>query len=58
MESLHIQMLKDDIPEEERMTMDPDHWYELNLTNANLFPNLSHEKMKGMLIFLPRLRQP
>ena len=53
MESLHLQMLKDDIPEEERMTMDPDHWYELNLTNANLFPNLSHDKMKEIKQLVP-----
>ena len=53
MESLHLQMLKDDIPEKERLTMDPDYWHELNLTNAYLFPNLNHDKMKGMEQLVP-----
>ena len=33
-------MLDDDIPENERARLDPDHWYEINLTNATLFSNL------------------
>ena len=37
MESLHLQMLEDETPENERIRMDPDHWYELNLTNSFLF---------------------
>ena len=48
MESLHLQMLKDETPENERIRMDPDHWYELNLTNAFLFANLAPEKVDGM----------
>merc|ERR1712226_885610 len=41
MESIHRQMLKDQKPENERANMDPDHWYELNLTNSFLFSNLT-----------------
>ena len=41
MESIHRQMLKDEKPENERRNMDPDHWYELNLTNSFLFSNLT-----------------
>ena len=37
MESLHQQHLQDDQPENERARLDPDHWYEINLTNATLF---------------------
>ena len=56
MESLHLQMLKDETPENERVRMDPDHWYELNLTNAFLFANLAPEKVDGMqqLVKAPR----
>ena len=53
MESLHLQMLKDDIPEKEKVMVDPDHWYELNLTNAYLFPNIPNEKMKRMEQLVP-----
>ena len=34
-------MLKDQKPENERANMDPDHWYELNLTNSFRFSNLT-----------------
>ena len=40
MESVHQLMLDDEIPENERKRLDPDHWYEINLTNATLFSNL------------------
>ena len=53
MESLHLQMLKDETPENERLRMDPDHWYELNLTNAFLFANLAPEKVDGMQQLVP-----
>ena len=53
MESLHLQMLADETPENERVRMDPDHWYELNLTNAFLFANLAPEKVHGMEQLVP-----
>jgi len=40
-ESLHMLMLEDEQPENEKQKMDPDHWFEINLTNALLFANLS-----------------
>ena len=40
MEAIHQVMLDDEIPENERARLDPDHWYEINLTNATLFSNL------------------
>lgn len=40
-EQLHQLMLDDDQPENEKMRLDPDHWYEINLTNAALFANLT-----------------
>ena len=46
-------MLKDDIPEKEKMVVDPDHWYELNVTNAYLFPSIAYEKIKGMEQLIP-----
>ena len=33
--------LEDEKPENEKEKMDPDHWYENNLTNASLFANLT-----------------
>ena len=53
MESLHLQMLADETPENERVRMDPDHWYELNLTNAFLFANLAPENVQGMEQLVP-----
>ena len=53
MESLHLQMLHDETPENERQRMDPDHWYELNLTNVTLFANLAPEKVDGMQQLVP-----
>ena len=53
MESLHLQMLQDETPENERIRMDPDHWYELNLTNSFLFANLAPEKVNGMAQLVP-----
>ena len=40
-EKLHLLMLDDDQPENEKQRLDPDHWYEINLTNAMLFANLT-----------------
>ena len=53
MESLHLQMLKDGIHEKEQVMVDPDHWYELNLTNAYLFPNIPNEKIKQLEQLVP-----
>ena len=53
MESLHQQMLEDETPENERLRLDPDHWYENNLSNASLFSNLAPEKVKGMEQLVP-----
>ena len=53
MESLHLQILEDETPENERTRMDPDHWYEINLTNSSLFANLSPEKIEGMEQLVP-----
>ena len=53
MESLHLQMLEDETPENERQRMNPDHWYELNLTNGSLFANLAPEKVEGMEELVP-----
>ena len=33
--------------------MDPDHWFENNLTNATLFANLAPEKIEGMQQLVP-----
>ena len=41
MESMHVLFLDDDQPENEKTRLDPDHWYENNLTNASLFANLT-----------------
>merc|ERR1719348_2650924 len=41
LESLHQLMLDDEQPENEKARLDPDHWYENNLTNASLFANLT-----------------
>jgi len=40
-EKMHLLMLDDDQPENEKQRLDPDHWYEINLTNAVLFANLT-----------------
>lgn len=53
MESIHLQILEDEIPENERVRMDPDHWYELKLTNTSLFSNLAPEKIRGMGQLVP-----
>merc|ERR1712038_1343568 len=53
MESLHQQMLEDETPENERLRLDPDHWYENNLTNSSLFANLAPEKVQGMEQLVP-----
>jgi len=48
-EQLHMLMLEDDQPENEKQKMDPDHWYEINLTNALLFANLSLEGLPQLV---------
>lgn len=40
-EAMHMLMLEDEKPENEKDRMDPDHWYENNMTNASLFANLT-----------------
>ena len=53
MESVHQQLLEDETPENERLRLDPDHWYENNLTNSSLFANLAPEKIEGMEQLVP-----
>ena len=53
MESIHQLLLEDETPENERLRLDPDHWYENNLTNSSLFANLAPEKVKGMEQLVP-----
>merc|ERR1712001_573102 len=48
-EKLHLLMLDDDQPENEKQRLDPDHWYENNLTNAVLFANLSLEGLPQLV---------
>ena len=48
-EQLHRLMLQDEQPENEKQRMDPDHWYEINLTNALLFANLSLEGLPQLV---------
>ena len=47
-EKLHLLMVDDDQPENEKQRLDPDHWYEINLTNAVLFANLSLEGLSQL----------
>ena len=42
-----------DQPENERARLDPDHWYEINLTNAALFANLCLEGVAGLEQLVP-----
>jgi len=53
MESAHQQFLEDEQPENERARLDPDHWYEINLTNATLFSNLYLEAVEGLEQLVP-----
>ena len=53
MEAVHQQFLEDEQPENERARLDPDHWYEINLTNANLFSNLYLEAVEGLEQLVP-----
>merc|ERR1712142_88858 len=53
MEAVHQLMLEDEIPENERARLDPDHWYEINLTNAVLFSNLYLEAVEGLEQLVP-----
>jgi len=53
MEGIHQVFLDDDIPENERTRLDPDHWYENNLTNATLFSNLFLEHVTGLEQLVP-----
>jgi protein-tyrosine phosphatase len=49
MEAVHTLMLEDEKPENERERLDPDHWYENNLTNVTLFANLTLEGMHELV---------
>jgi len=49
MEGIHKLMLEDEKPENERTRLDPDHWYENNLTNVSLFANLTLEGMEELV---------
>merc|ERR1719431_421284 len=53
LESPHQQFLDDEQPENERARLDPDHWYEINLTNATLFSNLYLEAVEGLEQLVP-----
>ena len=46
-------MIEDEKPENERERLDPDHWFENNLTNSSLFANLAPEKIRGMEQLVP-----
>ena len=46
-------MLDDNHPQNERAHLDPDHWYEINLTNASLFSNLYLEDVQGLEQLVP-----
>ena len=52
-EAMHLKMLQDNHPENERACLDPDHWYEINLTNASLFCNLYLEDVPGLEQLVP-----
>merc|ERR1719189_2144574 len=52
-EAIYQVQLEDDIPENERARLDPDHWYEINLTNATLFSNLFLEHVPGLEQLVP-----
>ncbi len=49
METMHKLFLDDDQPENEKARLDPDHWYENNLTNATLFANLTVENLPQLV---------
>lgn len=49
MESMHLLKLDEDKPENERIRLDPDHWYENNLSNASLFANLSLDGLEQVV---------
>lgn len=49
LESVHLLMLDDETPENEMIRLDPDHWYENNLTNASLFANLSLQGLQQLV---------
>jgi len=48
-EGIHCLMLEDEKPENERTRLDPDHWYENNLTNVSLFANLTLEGLPELV---------
>ncbi len=49
MEQMHHLFLDDEQPENEKARLDPDHWFENNLTNATLFANLTVEKLPQLV---------
>jgi len=50
MESLHQLMVEDNKPENERIRMDKDHWFEINLANFYIFSNLDLNGVKEQLV--------
>jgi len=48
-EAMHKLMLDDEQPENEKARLDPDHWYEVNLTNALLFANLTLDGLEQLV---------
>jgi len=48
-EAMHQLMLDDEQPENEKARLDPDHWYEVNLTNALLFANLTLDGLEQLV---------
>ena len=42
-------MLDDEQPENENSQLDPDHWYEISLTNASLFANLTLDGLEQLV---------
>ena len=49
MEQMHKLFLDDEQPENEKARLDPDHWYENNLSNATLFANLTVDKLPQLV---------
>ena len=48
-EAMHQLVLDDEQPENEKARLDPDHWYENNLTNASLFANLTLDGLEQLV---------
>ena len=48
-EAMHQFQLDEEQPENEKARLDPDHWYENNLTNASLFANLTLDGLEQLV---------